>query len=125
MVIFWAMTCIACNAFNTASPLCWASVADWQAMASVWLAFKAVFLMLAAICSIAADACSAAASVPAKETAPPPIRRLDQLPPGRLELAVLRTIGGCNVASVKQGDRIIYLPAPTATPRPVPAAHAR
>ena len=70
-------------------------------------------------------ACSAAASVPAKETAPPPIRRLDQLPPGRLELAVLRTIGGCNVASVKQGDRIIYLPAPTATPRPVPAAHAR
>jgi hypothetical protein len=68
-------------------------------------------------------ACPTAAATQTKG-GPAPFRRLGQLPPARLELAVLRSIGGCPVASVKVGRSVFYVPTPAPQRRALPAGEA-
>ncbi len=56
--IFSAIVCIALTALPTASPLAWASAADWRAIFSVCVALSAFCLMLDAISSIEEEASS-------------------------------------------------------------------
>jgi hypothetical protein len=67
-------------------------------------------------------ACPAAATTPTAG-GPAPLKRLDQLPQAHLELAVLRTIGGCGVATVKEGGRTYYVPTPGTQRIPLPARY--
>jgi len=43
---------------------------------------------------------------------PGQVKRLDELPPALHQMAVLRTIGGCSVLTVKVGAQTYFLPAP-------------
>ncbi|HTI67613.1 MAG TPA: hypothetical protein VL460_08750 [Caulobacteraceae bacterium] len=60
-------------------------------------------------------ACPVAAAQPTRG-APGQLRRLDRLPAARLELTVLKSVGGCWVSVVKVGDRTYDVPS---GPRPV------
>jgi hypothetical protein len=57
----------------------------------------------------AARACQALEQKTAQDGAGAQFRRLDQLPPGLLEHAVLRTIAGCPVREVRYQGRTYYL----------------
>ena len=48
-------------------------------------------------------------------------RKLGDLPQGRLELAIMRSIGGCQVATVKVGNDIYLVPAPSPRRQALPA----
>ncbi|HTK36819.1 MAG TPA: hypothetical protein VL358_16230 [Caulobacteraceae bacterium] len=86
------------------------------------IAFAAPALAAEPATTTAQAACPAAAPTPTAG-GPAPLRRLGQLPWGRVELAVLRTIGGCGVATVKEGGRTYYVPTPGTQRIPLPARY--
>ena len=55
---------------------------------------------------------------------PAQLKRLDELPPAQEHLLVMRQIGGCEVATIKQDGATYYVPIPSRGLQQVPASHA-
>ena len=109
------------KAFLTALSIGGVAVAAQAAMAPA----DPRFLVKPALLPLPAEACAALTT---KTVAPDgaPIKRLDQLPPGLIENAVLVSLNGCPVREIRDGGRHYYVgPSIPKTEPLAPPAHAK